>query len=59
MTETDRKALERRQIEKALKACGGRVSGSGGAAERLGIRPTTLYSRIKRLEIDASQFKSA
>jgi len=28
------------------------------AAGRLRIRPTTLYARIKRLEIDASQFKS-
>jgi len=24
------------------------VSGPGGAAERLGVKPTTLYSRIRR-----------
>jgi len=57
VTEADRKAMERHQLEEALKACRGRVSGAGGAAERLGVKPTTLYSRIKRFEIDIKQFK--
>jgi PAS domain S-box-containing protein len=43
---------QRRQIAKALEASGGRVSGPGGAAERLGLRPTTLRSKMKRLRID-------
>jgi PAS domain S-box-containing protein len=46
--ERERVALERRMIEQALAASGGRVSGPGGAAERLGLKPTTLASRIKR-----------
>lgn len=40
--------LERQMIETALAASGGKVSGPGGAAERLGLKPTTLASRIKR-----------
>ena len=46
--ERERVALERRMIEQALAASGGKVSGPGGAAERLGLKPTTLASRIKR-----------
>lgn len=32
-----------------MKEAGGRVSGKTGAAALLGIRPTTLYSRLKKL----------
>jgi transcriptional regulator with GAF, ATPase, and Fis domain len=39
-------------IEAALAATGGKVFGPGGAAELLGVRPTTLASRIKRLGIE-------
>jgi transcriptional regulator with GAF, ATPase, and Fis domain len=35
-------------IEQALAASAGKVFGPGGAAERLGLKPTTLASRIKR-----------
>ena len=38
-------------IRKALEASGGRIYGSGGAAELLGLKPTTLQSRMKKLEI--------
>lgn len=41
--------LERHNIRRALDACEGRVSGAGGAAELLGIKPTTLYSRIRAM----------
>ena len=33
------------------KAANGKVSGLGGAAELLGLKPTTLASRIKSLGI--------
>ena len=33
----------------ALKRSGGRIYGPGGAAELLGIRPSTLTTRIKKL----------
>ena len=48
-TEEDRKAREATNIRSALQASGGKVSGPGGAAEKLGVKPTTLYSRIQRL----------
>ena len=35
----------------ALVAAGGRVSGLGGAAELLGLRPTTLHAKMKKLGI--------
>ncbi|KAA0588430.1 PAS domain S-box-containing protein [Azospirillum lipoferum] len=50
-TEADRRARDRANILAALDAAGGKVSGPGGAAERLGLRPTTLASRMKALGI--------
>ncbi|MEZ5529398.1 MAG: hypothetical protein R3E57_05645 [Porticoccaceae bacterium] len=41
----------------ALEKCQGKVFGSGGAAELLGIKPTTLASRIRKYRIDPRQFK--
>ncbi len=38
-------------IERALREAGGRIYGPGGAAELLGIPPTTLSSRIRRWKI--------
>lgn len=58
LTDDARKQLERDSVIAALKQCKGRVSGPGGAAEILGLKPTTLYSRLKRLAIDARTFKS-
>lgn len=42
---------ERENILRALEQSGGKVSGPGGAAELLGMRPTTLASRIKALKL--------
>jgi formate hydrogenlyase transcriptional activator len=50
---------EREIIESALKKSRGRISGSSGAAEKLGIPRTTLESRIKSLRINKHQFRSA
>jgi formate hydrogenlyase transcriptional activator len=47
---------ERLQIEEALAASRGRVYGDGGAAEALGVPPSTLESRIRRLGIDKHAF---
>jgi DNA-binding NtrC family response regulator len=52
MTEQDRRRRDREMIEQALDDCDGKVSGPGGAAELLGLKPTTLASRIKRWGID-------
>ncbi len=43
--------MERQHILKVLKYCGWRVSGQGGAAEKLDMKPTTLYARIRKLGI--------
>ena len=48
---------ERKIIEDALRASGGRVYGPSGAAARLGIARSTLESRIRTLEIDKSRFR--
>lgn len=41
----------RANLQRALDEAGGRVYGPGGAAARLGLKPTTLMSRIKVLGI--------
>jgi PAS domain S-box-containing protein len=43
---------QRRHILKALEAAGGQIRGSGGAAELLGMKATTLRSRMDRLGLD-------
>jgi formate hydrogenlyase transcriptional activator len=42
-------------LVRALKDSGGRVGGASGAAARLGLKRTTLISRMKKLGIDAKQ----
>jgi transcriptional regulator with GAF, ATPase, and Fis domain len=51
MTEVDIRGLKRSNIIRALQTSGARVSGAGGAAALLGMKPTTLNSRIKALQI--------
>jgi len=38
-------------IRAVLEKAGGRVHGDGGAAEMLGVNPSTLRSRMKKLGI--------
>ncbi|HZE83172.1 MAG TPA: sigma-54 dependent transcriptional regulator [Puia sp.] len=42
---------ERSFIMKTLKYCSGRIAGEGGAAQLLGVPPSTLNSKMKRLGI--------
>ncbi len=49
--ELDIALMERELIIDALERSNGRVSGTGGAAERLAMHPKTLYSRIEKLKI--------
>jgi transcriptional regulator with GAF, ATPase, and Fis domain len=44
--------LERRHIVSVLERNGWRVGGRGGAAEVLGLKRSTLYSRMKKLGIN-------
>lgn len=41
-------AQEKARILDALRATGGRIYGPGGAAHRLGLRPTTLYGKMRK-----------
>ena len=42
----------RERILEALRLSSGKVSGPGGAADRLGLRRTTLQSRMRKLDIE-------
>jgi PAS domain S-box-containing protein len=46
--------VEREHILQVLTRCDGRVAGPGGAAEILGLNPSTLRSRMKKLRITAA-----
>ena len=57
MTESERKLNEKQSIEQALRISKGKVSGQGGAAKLMGIKATTLASRIKKHQINTRFFK--
>jgi len=44
--------MERRHIMSVLERSNWRVGGKGGAAEVLGLKRSTLYSKMKKLGID-------
>jgi transcriptional regulator with GAF, ATPase, and Fis domain len=52
LTRDQLKCQERNTIAAALKQTGGKVFGPGGAAELLGMKPTTLASRITALRLN-------
>ena len=43
----------------ALKAAAGRIAGRGGAAERLGLKRTTLQNKMRQLNICRTDYSSA
>ena len=51
------KRVERQHILAVLEQTGGRVKGAGGAAEILGMKPTTVYSMMQRLGISSRHSK--
>ncbi|MEI6233095.1 MAG: sigma 54-interacting transcriptional regulator [Planctomycetota bacterium] len=57
LTDAEMRALEAKNIRAALRKTGGTVSGPDGAAALLGLKPTTLASRIKALEMEAQDRK--
>jgi transcriptional regulator with GAF, ATPase, and Fis domain len=50
---------ERRAIIRALELTGWRISGRGGAADILGLKPTTLHAKMKKLGIQRPSAASA
>jgi PAS domain S-box-containing protein len=57
LTRDELKRQERENIILALEQCQGKVFGPLGAAELLGMRPTTLMSRIRALRISRKAAK--
>jgi formate hydrogenlyase transcriptional activator len=49
---------ERGVIGEALRATAGRIAGKGGAAERLGLKRTTLQNKLRRLNIARSDYST-
>jgi formate hydrogenlyase transcriptional activator len=49
--------VERELILQALKEAGGVIGGASGAANRLGMKRTTLYSKMKKLNISPIEFQ--
>ena len=47
---------QRDAIISALKAASGQISGAGGAAERLGLKRTTLQNKMRRLNISRADY---
>jgi formate hydrogenlyase transcriptional activator len=48
-------STEREHILRVLRECGGRIGGADGAAERLGLKRTTLNARLRKLGITRDQ----
>jgi formate hydrogenlyase transcriptional activator len=46
------KDVERAHVLEVIEECGGRIKGSNNAAARLGLNPSTLRSRMKKLGIE-------
>ncbi len=51
LADTEIRRLERDNIARALMRADGKLYGSGGAAEMLGVKPTTLAHRIEAMGI--------
>ena len=47
---------ERQAIIAALKSASGKISGKSGAAERLGLKRTTLQNKMRRLKITRADY---
>jgi transcriptional regulator with GAF, ATPase, and Fis domain len=55
LTVAEMRELERANLERALAQTGGRVYGTRGAAAMLGMKPTTLWSRLRSLGISTGE----
>jgi transcriptional regulator with GAF, ATPase, and Fis domain len=51
LTDNQLQALQKRNLVAALKQADWRVSGAGGAAEILGVKPTTLADRMRKFGV--------
>ena len=49
---------EREVIIDALKNASGRIAGQGGAADRLGLKRTTLQNKMRKLNINRADYSA-
>ena len=59
MTDREWRERERANVLAALRATNFKISGKGGAAELLGVSPSTLASRLRALKISARLARDA
>jgi transcriptional regulator with GAF, ATPase, and Fis domain len=59
LTEAELRSLERDNLLATLEAAKWKVRGPEGAAELLGVKPTTLYSRMQKLGIKPPESEDA
>jgi len=52
----DQKTLEKNNLIKALTHCKGKIYGENGAAQLIGLKPTTLSSQLKKYGINRQDF---
>jgi PAS domain S-box-containing protein len=52
------KSFEKNNLASALKYCKGKIYGENGAAQVLGLKPTTLASKLKKYGLNRLDFKS-
>ena len=57
--EASLEVTERQYIIRILRETGGRLAGTGGAAQRLGVKRSTLQSKMQRLGIARKDFAPA
>jgi len=58
MTEAQMKDLERANLQRALERTSGKIYGDDGAAALLGVKPTTLVSRMAKLNLGITRRRS-
>jgi DNA-binding NtrC family response regulator len=51
LPEIEMRRRERENLVRAIEHCNGRIYGPDGAAALLGVKPTTLFSRVKCLHL--------
>ena len=58
LSDQEIRCLEKNNIIRALRLCNGKLYGPRSVSEKLGIKPTTLISRIKMLAITPEDWQS-
>ena len=57
MADATLQATEREHILRVLRETKGMIGGQGGAAEKLGLKRTTLNSKLKKLGIERKDYE--